>query len=461
MSVHGARLDNRSVGHANVESRDRLLALISTIQHLSLARDLDSVIAVVRNSARLLIGADGVTFILRDGSQCYYADESAIGPLWKGRRFPLESCISGWAMMHRHAVAVEDIYTDERIPHDAYRPTFVRSLAMVPIRSVDPVGAIGAYWAAKHRATPEEMEILQALADSVSTAMTNVTLIRDLQAARDAAERRSVETAQLVDALQSELEQRLRAETERESLTLQVQHLQKVDALARLTGGIAHDFNNLLAVMMGGVAIALRQLPADAPGRRNLEVVASTVQRAKSLTSRLLTFSRKQELDRRPIDVNDVVREAEALLRSLIGVEITLDLQLAPDLPHVDADAGQLEQVLVNLVVNARDAMPRGGTLRIQTAEADDDTLLEDVDTSCHRCIVLSVADTGVGMSNEVKEHLFEPFFTTKEPGQGTGLGLATVYGIVKQHGGTIRVQSREGEGTTFRIFLPVANQQG
>lgn len=461
MGVHDARLDNTSTGHASVDSRDRLLALISTIQHLSLARDLDSVIAVVRNSARTLIDADGVTFILRDGSQCYYADENAIGPLWKGRRFPLEACISGWTMVHRQAVAIEDIDTDDRIPLGAYRATFVRSLAMVPIRSVDPVGAIGVYWGAKHPATLEEMEILQALADSVSTAMTNVTLIRDLQAARDAAERRSIERAQLVDALQHELQQRLRAETERESLTLQVQHLQKVDALARLTGGIAHDFNNLLAVMMGGVAIALKQLPADAPGRRNLEVVASTVQRAKSLTSRLLTFSRKQELDRRRIALTQVVAEAEALLRSLVGVEITLDLQLAPDLPHVDADAGQLEQVLVNLVVNARDAMPRGGMLRIQAAKADDDMPLEDVDTSCRRCIVLSVADTGVGMSDEVKEHLFEPFFTTKEAGQGTGLGLATVYGIVKQHGGTIRVESREGEGTTFRIFLPIASQAG
>lgn len=163
---------------------DPALELIGLVQRLSLARSLDEIQSIVRSGARRLTGADGATFVLRDGDKCFYADEDAIEPLWKGQRFPLGQCISGWAMNNRRSVAIEDIYVDDRIPHAAYRPTFVKSLAMVPIRKLDPVGAIGNYWGQQRQPSDEELELLQALADSTAVAIENVQVYEQLDAAR-------------------------------------------------------------------------------------------------------------------------------------------------------------------------------------------------------------------------------------------------------------------------------------
>jgi diguanylate cyclase (GGDEF)-like protein len=190
--------------------------LVGAVQDLSRARDLPAVQDIIRRAARTLTGADGATFILRDGPMCLYADEDAIAPLWKGRRFPLESCISGWSMLHRQAVLIEDIYADDRIPHDAYRPTFVKSLVMVPIRSTDPLGAIGNYWATRHRATSEEKGLLQALADSTAVAMEHIATLHTLE--RRVSERtaelaaRTTEAESLAIRLSAEIETRRRAE---------------------------------------------------------------------------------------------------------------------------------------------------------------------------------------------------------------------------------------------------------
>jgi putative two-component system response regulator len=165
-------------------SSEPALELIGLVQRLSLARSLSEIQAIVRSGARRLTGADGATFVLRDGDQCFYADEDAIEPLWKGQRFPLGQCISGWAMNHRRSVAIEDIYEDDRIPHAAYRPTFVKSLAMVPIRTLDPVGAIGNYWAHERRPSDHELALLQALADSTAVAIENIQVYEQLDAAR-------------------------------------------------------------------------------------------------------------------------------------------------------------------------------------------------------------------------------------------------------------------------------------
>src|SRR5574341_1374766 len=162
--------------------------IIGVIQELSMARDLAGIQEIVRHAARELTGADGATFVLRDGERCFYADEDAIEPLWKGKRFPMSACISGWAMLNRRAAVIEDIYSDPRIPVEAYRPTFVKSLAMIPIRTKAPVGAIGNYWARRHLASAEEVRLLQALADSTSIAIENVTLLSELRAAKEAAE---------------------------------------------------------------------------------------------------------------------------------------------------------------------------------------------------------------------------------------------------------------------------------
>lgn len=165
-------------------SEDPALALIGLVQRLSLARSLPEIQSIVRSGARRLTGADGATFVLRDGDKCFYADEDAIEPLWKGQRFPLGQCISGWAMNNRRSVAIEDIYVDDRIPHAAYRPTFVKSLAMVPIRTLDPVGAIGNYWAHQRQPSDHELDLLQALADSTAVAIENVQVYEQLDAAR-------------------------------------------------------------------------------------------------------------------------------------------------------------------------------------------------------------------------------------------------------------------------------------
>ncbi|MGZ5970536.1 MAG: sensor histidine kinase, partial [Polyangiales bacterium] len=180
----------------NVRGMQRL---VGAVQELSLARDLDTVMRIVRREAREICGADGATFVLRDSGKCFYADEDAIAPLWKGKRFPMEACISGWVMLHAEPVAIEDIYADERIPAEAYRPTFVKSLAMVPIRTKSPIGAIGNYWASHRRVSKDEIELLQALADSTSIAMENVQLFSELEA------RVRMRTAQL-EAANRELE---------------------------------------------------------------------------------------------------------------------------------------------------------------------------------------------------------------------------------------------------------------
>lgn len=175
---HGAVSEPPAVEQRYVHGMERL---VEAVQQLSLARDLARVQEVVRSAARDLTGCDGASFVLRDGDQCFYADESAIAPLWKGSRFPIESCISGWSMLHGETTIIPDIYADDRIPHEAYRPTFVKSLVMVPIRTVDPIGAIGNYWAAPHTATADEVRLLQALADSASIAMENIAVHDDLE----------------------------------------------------------------------------------------------------------------------------------------------------------------------------------------------------------------------------------------------------------------------------------------
>ncbi len=183
--------------------------LIAVVQRLSLARSVPEIQAIVRRAARRLTGADGATFVLRDGDHCFYADEDAIAPLWKGQRFPAEQCASGWVMRHRRPLAIPDIYLDDRIPHDAYRPTFVRSMAMVPIRRLDPLGAIGNYWATRHRPTEEEIELLQALADSTAVAMENVRFVAELQSSRLETLQRLALAAEFRDATTAEHTERV------------------------------------------------------------------------------------------------------------------------------------------------------------------------------------------------------------------------------------------------------------
>jgi two-component system, cell cycle sensor histidine kinase and response regulator CckA len=247
--------------------------------------------------------------------------------------------------------------------------------------------------------------------------------------------------------------------TEQKQLEEQLRQAVKMEGIGRLAGGIAHDFNNLLTVIAGRIYLLMSQLPAGHAMRPDLQLIEQTGERAATLTKQLLAFSRKQILAPIVLDLNNVVTSMKQLLERALGEDIDLIIDLDPSLGRVLADQGQLEQVILNLAVNARDAMPDGGQLVLETSnvEVDETYLRQHVDLRPGSYVALAVTDNGIGMAAETLARLFEPFFTTKEVGRGTGLGLATAYGIVRQSNGHITVYSEPGHGTTFRVYLPKA----
>jgi|SRR5579883_360891 len=250
--------------------------------------------------------------------------------------------------------------------------------------------------------------------------------------------------------------------TDRKVLESRLRQAQKMEAVGQLASGVAHDFNNLLTIINGYSEIIQSQLQPDNPVRGLAREIGQAGERAASLTRQLLAFSRNQVLEPKVLSLNAVVTDTERMLRRLIGEDVTVSTVLDPALAKVKADLGQIEQMLMNLAVNARDAMPQGGRLTIETANAElDETYTRAYpDLRAGRYVMLAVTDTGTGMTEEVKAHIFEPFFTTKEPGKGTGLGLATVFGIVKQSGGHVTVYSELGQGTTFKVYLPTVEEK-
>ncbi|MFW6080972.1 MAG: ATP-binding protein [Desulfosalsimonas sp.] len=254
-------------------------------------------------------------------------------------------------------------------------------------------------------------------------------------------------------------ENKRQAEDERSRLKEQFHQSQKLESIGRLAGGVAHDLNNLLSPILGYSEMLLEQDGLGRQDRRSVREMANAGKRARSLVHQLLAFSRKQTLEFKPVDLNELLKNFEKLLRRTIRENITIRMNLAPCLPFVEAEAGQLEQVVMNLAVNAQDAMPDGGELTIETSRLE----LDEAYAATHQSVVpgsyvmLMVSDTGSGMDEYTRQNLFEPFFTTKEAGKGTGLGLSTVYGIVKQHGGNIWAYGEPGMGAAFRVYLPAA----
>ena len=252
--------------------------------------------------------------------------------------------------------------------------------------------------------------------------------------------------------------------TARKTAESQLLQAQKLESIGRLAGGIAHDFNNMLFAISGYAEMLAQDLSPEAPGEldreaalQSVEAIAHAAERATLLTSQLLAFGRRRVVSPRVLDLNARIVSIEPMLRPLIGEQIRLVLDLDPLTGYIEADPGQLDQILVNLVVNARDAMPDGGTVTIETGNGSfDATYASDhVEVTAGRYVLMAVRDTGHGMDRLTREHIFEPFFTTKELGKGTGLGLATIYGIVRQAGGHIKVESEPGNGSMFKLYFP------
>ncbi|RLB17312.1 MAG: hypothetical protein DRG82_06910, partial [Deltaproteobacteria bacterium] len=260
-----------------------------------------------------------------------------------------------------------------------------------------------------------------------------------------------------------DITRRKQAEKEKEKLQAQLNQAQKMEAIGVLAGGVAHDFNNLLTTIIGNADLALMDLQEETPVYHCIEEMRKAGKRAAALTRQLLAFSRKQTIQPEIVNLNEIIMESEKMLRRLIGEDIDFVTVYEEEPWHVCMDPGQVDQILMNLAVNARDAMPKGGKLTIETANVDlDERYFREhgVKSEPGQYIMVAVTDTGVGMDRETQARIFEPFFTTKGLGRGTGLGLSTTFGIVKQNNGLIWVYSEEGKGTTFKIYLPRSEKQ-
>jgi two-component system CheB/CheR fusion protein len=400
--------------------------LLDNVTALASARDEGGVCNIVRRAARELTGADGVTFVLRRGSHCYYADEDAIGPLWKGRQFPMDTCISGWAMLHRQHVVIPDIYSDDRIPHDAYRPTFVKSLVMVPVRREDPIAAIGAYWARYHEATPLEVGLLQNLADAAALALHNVQLDANLKAAlhqeRDA--RESAESAsRLKDEFLALLSHELRTPL--------------------------HVINNWLWQLKQGKTISPMILT------RALEVIERNTALQARLVDDLLDVSRaaagKMSIDSQLLDLGSLCTSVVELSQPAAAeksIALTLNVK---ESSKIWGDPDRLHQVLNNVVANAIKFSGKGG--RVDVFVAREGSLAS-----------VSIRDEGEGVAPEFLPHMFDRFRQadagmTRRQG-GLGLGLTIVREIMSLHGGTVRAESAgKNQGTKIHLEFAVAEE--
>ena len=412
----------------------RLESLVEISSELSRMQPLDSLLGRIAEACGRLVKTDWVGFRLVDGDELVVA-----GTLEGGTEMPVrrrlkigESLAGQVAATGRPLLLRDPASHPSMLPEhaEAMRRLGYHGMLTVPARVGDRVVGVLSFLTRREDGfSTEDLAIATAFASHAAVALENSRLLHESRRAYD----------ELVQT-QGQLEQ-----------------AQKMDAIGRLAGGVAHDFNNLLTVILGRTDILLTQIKAEDPLRRGIALIQRTAGRAAELTKQLLAFSRKQVLEAVVLDLGVVTTDMKEMLARLIGEDIALVTNLAAPLGHVKADRGQIEQVVMNLAINARDAMPRGGQLVVETANADldDEYVRRNVGSRPGPHVMLAVSDSGVGIPRELQRHIFEPFFTTKEQGKGTGLGLATVYGIVKQSGGYIEVDSEPGRGTTFRIYLP------
>jgi two-component system, cell cycle sensor histidine kinase and response regulator CckA len=419
------------------------ISLLGYIETLSAAGDFEHIIKCAREHARRISQADGASFVLREGNHCHYVEEDAAGPLWKGCRFPMTSCISGWCMIHRKTAVISNIYDDPRIPHDAYRPTFVKSLIMVPIRTSDPMGAMGFYWAYERSFDAETIMILEAFARSTATAIASVGWKLSLE---NRVRERTAELESVNARLHAEILERSRTEEH-------LRQTQRLEAIGKLAGGIAHDFNNLLMVISGAAEGLARKACGDHE-TKYLEMISTASKRGVSLTRQLLSFARRQPMAAEPVNLCKFVKSFEEILGRLFRGHIEIIVDTPPQDCVAVADPNELELALLNLATNAQDAMPGGGVLRVSVDTA---VLQGDFGGLTGAFAAINVSDTGKGIPANILPYIFDPFFTTKDIGKGTGLGLSQVYGFAKRSEGSVTVFSEAGQGATFTLYLPAA----
>lgn len=383
--------------------------LIRVVQELSLARGLDAIVEIVRHAARELTGADGATFVLRDGDYCFYVDEDAISPLWKGQRFPLQTCVSGWAMLNGKSTVIPDIFRDPRVPVDAYRPTFVRSMVMVPIRTNAPIGAIGNYWATQHECTAEELMLLEALANTTAVAMENVQMYCDLE------RQVRIRTRELEGANQE---------------------------LEAFSSAVSHDLRAPIRAMN----LELDRARGEQDPQANIDNLLAHTQRMSDLIDDLLRLSRisRAELELEPVDIAALVRAALARL-SRADPQRQVDQVIEPSEP-VQGDLGLLGVLVENLVSNAWKYSSRRPLARIEFRSFPDEQGRR----------VFCISDNGTGFDERYADRLFKPFSRLhgEQEFPGVGIGLATVQRIVQRHGGEVWARSRPGVGTQMYFAL-------
>ena len=397
--------------------RNTLNLMVTTVQKLSLARDMDTVMKIVRTVARQLTGADGASFVLREGNLCYYAEEDAISPLWKGSRFPMQTCISGWAMMNKESAVIEDIYQDNRIPQDAYRPTFVKSLAMVPIRKIDPIGAIGNYWATKRRPSEDEVSLLQSLADITAVTIENINMY-------------------------NELEDRVKARTE------QIEELNK--ELESFSYSVSHDLRAPLRGVIGYSDILyednLEQL--NEAGRNVLGSIRTNAKRMNTLIDDLLHFSRlgNKPIEKTEINNGKLVKHIVEELNHSDPNKAQINIQ---QLHPAVADEVLIRQVWINLISNA-----------IKYSSKKENPSVEIGSYKNTHEIVYVVKDNGAGFDMNYAGKLFGAFQRLHKLSEfpGSGIGLALSHRIVSRHGGKMWAEARVDEGATFYFSLPVGH---
>ncbi|MEI8166425.1 MAG: histidine kinase N-terminal 7TM domain-containing protein [Chloroflexales bacterium] len=447
LADQAGRISGRLLIWHDITTLRREHAYLAALHQLTLdwltCRALDDLLQAIVESAAALLDAPCSELMLKEGELLVVRAFTSNQTFLQSDRVSRDEARVSWQAHDTGQPVVLEDYAVWPYRRACYANFPLHAIANLPIMA-GPVclGVLGlGRIQPGHRFTPDELQRGMLFAQLAALMLDN---------------------ASLYAAAQREIAERKQAEAERERLQAQMLQAQKMEAIGQVAGGIAHDFNNILTVISGNTDLALAALAVDHPVYRDLQAIQHSATHAAQLIRQILTFARRQVSQPELVDLNALVQRLSPMLRPLVGTQIELVCQPAPHLDRVTVDPHQIEQVLINLVINARDAMPHGGTLTLATANA----AVTAADT-CHNpdvppgpYVALLVSDTGVGMTEGVQAHLFEPYYTTKAVGHGTGLGLATCLGIVKQHRGCIRVESAPGQGSRFWVYLPSATDE-